>query len=101
MAARDFKGNAFMMTFSFHLQLSLHPVQLSLRYNQGAKKGRKQAEIGERPESPGCALDPAESFPSPDTDEEKPPKNHMGPFNSSHDGHMPPGATISLTSVSD
>lgn len=80
---------------------SLRPVQLSLRYNQGAKKGRKQAEIGKCPESPGCALDLAESFSSPDTDEEKPPKNHMGPFNGIHDGYTPPGATISLTSASD
>lgn len=41
--ARDFKGNLFLsrVTSSFHAMQNQRPVQLSLRYNQGAKK-RKQ-----------------------------------------------------------
>ena len=88
-AARGFKGIVFVVTSSFPTLQSQLPAQLSLRYNQAAKKGSKRAEIGECPKSPECVLVPTGSFPSPNTDEEKPPRNHVGPFNSICTSCMP------------
>lgn len=92
-AARDFKGRAFMMIFPFRVPQSRRLVQLRLRYNQRPKKGSKRAEIGECLESAGGALVPARSFPSPDADKQKPPRNHAGPFSSIHASEAPTGAT--------
>lgn len=100
-AARDFKGRAFMLIFSFRMLQSRHLVQLHLRYNRRPKKGSKRAKIGECLESAGGALVPARSFPSPDADKEKPLRNHTGPFSSIHAGKVPAGATTTLTSAAD